>query len=145
MARLGGPDEFVVLDAKQLPKLLIKAVYAIGQFLWGYALLLGRAFDVLPMLVRPAEQLHVETHHPLVAGDRVRNDGGVRATQVGCGIDVVERGSDVKGFGHKQLVYLKIPNRRVNCSEPSSTFIPSKANNINNFKSIERISLVASV
>ena len=95
------PDKLVIFNPDQLPQLQILCVHTIGKLQRGRILLLGFAFNLLPVLVSSTKELYIKTHHALVSRNSVGNDRGVGATQMGRRVHVIERCRDVKSVRHR--------------------------------------------
>src|SRR5215207_6474768 len=99
VARLGGADEIVIRDVQRLEQV---AVLRSGEVCerWSVdARLLRRPFHFLTVLVGAGQEKNVLPHQPARARDRVRNHGRVGMTEMGLGVDVVDRSRDVEA-GH---------------------------------------------
>ena len=97
--------EFVVLDAEQFPQIAVLRVNAIRESLRVDALSPGGTLDLLPVLVGPAKQLYIKTHHAFISGNGVGHDRRISASQMRRRVHVVQRCGDVESIGHSNLVY----------------------------------------
>src|SRR5689334_772583 len=97
MAFLGGADEVVVGDKEPLPHLLPPGHDLVRPLLRGEALLLGRAGDLLPVLVGPGEEEDLLPAEAVVPGDHVARHRGVGVPDVRDVVHVIDGGGDVEG------------------------------------------------
>ena len=96
MARLGGADEVVVADIQDLPQILEVDVDLVHQLLGRHPLRLRGGLDLLPVLVRPCEEIHVVPLHALVTAHDVAGYRRVGVADVGDVVDVIDGSGDVE-------------------------------------------------
>ena len=114
MVIVGGAHEAVVGDVHQLPQGLEGGHDIIHILLGGHALFLGLALDLLAMLVRAGEEIHVIPGHALIPGDGVRGHGAVGMADVQLIAGVVDGRGNIVGFllshGYRFLFHLFFSN-----------------------------------
>ena len=96
VTRLGGADEVVVGDVEHLPGLVELRGHAVGPLQRRDAVLGGRLFDLLTVLVEAGEEPDVVTAHAPVARQCVGCDGRVRGPEVGNRVHVVDRRGQIE-------------------------------------------------
>ena len=95
MARLGGTDKVVGVDVEAFPEVAELGRVLVAELLWRLPGGFGRFLDLLAVLVGAGEQMDLGAADALGAGQHVGGDGRVGVTDVGGGVDVIERGRDV--------------------------------------------------
>src|SRR5579872_5978916 len=95
MVRSSGALEAVDAQPQDFPLALELGGNDIGELLGRFAARSGGALDLLAMLVRPRSQHYVVTLHALPPLNGVGGDGGVGVADVGRGVDVIDRRSEV--------------------------------------------------
>src|SRR6266498_2000289 len=101
MAVGGGADVVVVGDAHPVPQAAEFCGNFVGELLRGFTRGFGGALDLLSVLVGAGEEPSVKSHGALATCNRVARDSRVRVPDVRTGVDVVNRGRDVKLFHEK--------------------------------------------
>ena len=96
---VGGADEEVVRGVDLRHQLLEPGRVAVGELAGVDAELLGRLGDRLAVLVGAGEEEHVLAALAHVPGEDVGGDRRVGVTEVGLGVDVVDRGGHVIRHG----------------------------------------------
>src|SRR6185436_7954956 len=100
MARLGGADEIVLgkiqFGGKRLPE--EGEIVAVGLRLLAFRHC--GLLNFLSVLVEAGQEKRLLSETAPGAGDYVRNDLFVRMTQVRLAIHVINRGGNIKSFGH---------------------------------------------
>ena len=92
---LRRPDEAVVVDVHLPPRALEARGHPVAECLGFDGASRRLLLDLLTELVRPGEEEDPGTGLPVVAGERIREEGGVRVADVGFPGGVVDRGRDV--------------------------------------------------
>ena len=141
VVRIGGADEPVVGGVHPVPYRADLGRYAIHIFLGADPLGLSIFLDLLPMLVRAGEKIHVEPHHSFVPRNHIRQNHIVGVADVGLAGGIGDGGGNVKlGFVHdgaslhtrprptaRRLVYLYILPDCGNNTSPYPGKSPKKA------------------
>ena len=96
MAVVGRADEIAVINVHQLPQILDARDNLVHIFLRRDALFLRLALNLLTMLVRAGQEVHVIARQLLEARHRVRRRGAVGVTDVQVAAGVVNGRGDVK-------------------------------------------------
>ena len=128
MARLGGADKIVVADIQDLPELLEVDVDLVHQLLGRHPLRLCSGLDLLPVLVRPCEKIHVVPLHALVTAHDVAGYRRVGVADVGNIVDVIDGGGDVEipavhDKKPPEFTYLDRPDRDPRSAGPSRAWV----------------------
>ena len=96
MAWLGRPDEVVVRRVDLRQQIAKRLSHSVGELGRRFPGLLRGPLHLLAVLVGACEKQHVIAHQAVRASKRVRDERGVRVTQVRRGVDVVDRRRDVE-------------------------------------------------
>ncbi|CAI8167243.1 MAG: Uncharacterised protein [Pseudidiomarina mangrovi] len=101
MPILGGANEVVVGEIEVGRQLTKNSRNLVGKLLRRNALGFCRPLDLLPVLIRASEKMHVIAVQTLEPRHDIGGQRGVRVTNVGTVVDVVDRRRDVVSlFGH---------------------------------------------
>ena len=100
VAPLGGADEVVVGNVQPLPGAAESLADPVGEGLGVGTGRRSRLEDLLAMLVGTGEEVGTVAVEPVPTRQEVADDGGVGVAEMRLGVDVVDRGGDVKGVIH---------------------------------------------
>ena len=96
MAILGGPNEVVVANSKQLPGISKSNAGLVGLFERGDPVLFGAALDLQAVFVSAGEKHRFVAQETMPAGEGIGVDCGVGVPDMGNVVDVVNRRGDVE-------------------------------------------------
>ena len=108
MIRVGRADKAVIGDVERIPHLLDGGGDLVHILLRRDAALGGILLDLLPVLVRAGEEMHVKALHPLIAGDRVRQHDIVGVADMRLAGGIGDGGRDIKFRFHKGVILLTL-------------------------------------
>ena len=83
-------NQAVVADLPAIPELSVLGTHTVAMGLRGQACRLGRALNLLAVLITAGDEQHLLTLQSLEPGQGIAGQGRVRAPQVGLVVDVVE-------------------------------------------------------
>jgi len=96
VARLGGADKVVVGEAHAVPQSAELRRDLIGKLLRAAIRLLGRALNLLPVLVGSGEEKSILAQAAFAPRDHIRNHRGIGCSDVRAGVDVVDRRGEIE-------------------------------------------------
>ena len=113
--RVGGAHEVVVLDIQFRPEIPEVRAYLVDKFLRAPALLRRGLGNLVTVLVGAGEEAHILAPQLVKTGKGVADDRGIGMAEMRVGVDVINRGRDIKSLSlHSpcSLVCLRTRMRR---------------------------------
>ena len=96
MARFSRADEVVIRDIEPAPRICELRCDGVAEFLWGLACGICSLADFETVFVGAGEVHDIVAEKSVPTAEGIADNGRIRMTEVRFGIDVIDRGGDVK-------------------------------------------------
>ena len=97
MARACGANETIIGDVPTRPEVGVQGGNLIAMIRWTDVLRFGRALNLLAVFINTGNEHDVLAFETLKTSERITGERGVHASEVGLGVDVIERRCEAVG------------------------------------------------